>query len=153
MLNEKDIKSLFPIPSLTKVEGKITYNDIHESHIKLKTNAGSFHSGLRGGGNGLLGLAMCQFMYLILNGLALNLPQHPGYLPVVPYGATGETTSELVQQQMVHKTQFDITKSCDEDMRQKILASSHNDYVEVVANANFGFSHTTTLGLLNNLYN
>ena len=35
MSNAIDIKSSFPIPFLTKVEGEPTYQDIHEDHFKL----------------------------------------------------------------------------------------------------------------------
>ena len=36
----------------------VTYNDIHEAHFKIKTNAGFSESDLGGGVNGLLGLVM-----------------------------------------------------------------------------------------------
>ena len=70
-------------------------------------------------------------LYLILNGVAFNLPQHPGYLPVITYRSAAATTSKLVQQHKVKNTQFDITKSCVDSMKQKIMAALHNDYVEV----------------------
>ena len=49
--------------------------------------------------------------------------------------------------------QFDITKSCDEALKQRIMVALHNDYMEVVANTSDGFTQTTTLELINYLYN
>ena len=91
-------------------------------------------------------------LYLISTGLTFNLTQHPGYLPVIPDISTEETTSKLVQQNRVHKTQFDITKACD-DAPKQILEAFHNYYVEGIAKENFGFAQTTTLELINHLYN
>ena len=65
------------------------YNNIHGGNFKLKTNAVSFHSNLGRGGNDLLGLVMYPDLYLIITGLDFNHPYHPGYFPVIPYGATG----------------------------------------------------------------
>ena len=67
---------------------------------------------------------------------------------MIPYGATGETTSEIVWQNKVHRTQFYITKSCDDSLNQQIPTVFHNGYVEVVAN-----TQTTTIKILNHLYN
>ena len=92
-------------------------------------------------------------MYLILNGSELNLPQHPGYLPVILYGATEATRSELLRQHKVIKTTFYITKTYYDALKQQILSSLQNDYVERVSNANVGFVQTTALELLNHLYN
>ena len=47
---------------------------------------------------------------------------------------------------------FDRNKSCDDTLKRKILAAFQNDYVEGVDNGNVGFAQTTTLELLNNLY-
>ena len=74
-------------------------------------------------------------------------------MPVIPDISTGETTSKLVRHNNSHKKQFDITKEFGDNLKQQILAAFHNDYVEGVANATFGFTHTTTLELLNHLYN
>ena len=71
---------------------------------------------------------------------------------MIPYGDTAETTSKLVRHHKVQKTTFDITKACDDAQNQKILAAFHNDYVEVVANANIWFAQTTTIELINHLY-
>ena len=152
MLNATDIKSLFLIPFLTKIEGETTYNDIREAPFKLKTNAGSVHSDLVVGGNSLLGLVLSPSLYLILGVSVFNIPLHPGYLPVIPDRSTVATTIKLMQQHNVHTTQFDITKSCDGALKKQILAAYCNDYVEVVFNANAGFAQTKILELLNHLY-
>ena len=49
-------------------------------------------------------------------------------------GSTGGNTRELVQQHKVQRAQFDMTKSCDDSLNQKILAAFHNDYVEGLVN-------------------
>ena len=90
--------------------------------------------------NGLNGLFMSPSLYLILTGSTLNCQQHPAYLPEISDGSTGATTSELLQNNKVHKTQFDITKSHDDTQKQQILASFHNYYGEVVTNTKFGFA-------------
>ena len=92
-------------------------------------------------------------IYLILIGSEFNHPHHSGKLPVIQYGATGETTSELVQHHKLNQTQFDITKVCNESLKQQIMARFQNDYAEAVANANFGLAYTKTLKLINHLYN
>ena len=70
---------------------------------------------------------------------------------MIPDGAIGETTSRILRQHKVHKTQFDMIKACDDALKQKILAAFNNDYVEGVANANFGLTQTTKLKVLNHL--
>ena len=52
----------------------------------------------------------------------------------------------------MHNTQFDITKACEDALKQQILEAFHNDYVEGVSNANVGFAQTTTIKLLNHIY-
>ena len=71
----------------------------------------------------------------------------------MPDGATGKTTRKHVLQHKLHKTQFDIIKSCYDTLKQQILSDFHKEYVEIVANGNVGFSNTTTIKLLNILYN
>ena len=90
---------------------------------------GPIHSNLGGGFNGLLRLSMNTNLHLIMTGWAFNLPQYPGYLLVIPDGSTSATTREIVQYYKVHKTKFDITKSCDDALKKKILASFRNYYV------------------------
>ena len=84
-------------------------------------------------------------MHLILTGSVFNFPYHPGYKPVVPYWSTGEIKSKIVRQYKAKKTQFNITKACEDALKQQILSAFHNAYVEVVANTNDSFAHTTTL--------
>ena len=48
---------------------------------------------------------------------------------------------------------FDITTACDDALKQELLAAFHNDYLEGLANANIGFATTTTLELINHIYN
>ena len=54
-----------------------------------------------------------------------------------------------MQQNKIHKIEIDINKTSYDDLKQQILSASQNYYVEGVFNANNGFSHTTTLELLN----
>ena len=78
------INSLFLVPFPDKVEGVPTYNYIHESHLKLKTNSGSVHSDIGGIVNGILGLFMRPDLYLIMDESEFNHPQHPGYFRMIP---------------------------------------------------------------------
>ena len=91
-------------------------------------------------------------LYRILTGSAFNCLQHQRYLLVIPDGATSSTTSKLVRQHKAHKTEFYITKSCGDALKQHLLTAFVNDYVEIVKNASVGFAKTTTLELLNHLY-
>ena len=58
-----------------------------------------------------------------------------------------------MQQHKVQKTQFDITKACEDNLKQQILEIFHHEYVEGVDNENFGFAWNTILELLYHLYN
>ena len=86
-----------------------------------------------------------------MTGLDLNRQNHPGYLSVIPDGATGEISIKLVHRHKVKKMQFDITKACDDALKQKVLVALHDYNVEGVANENVGFAETTTLKLLNHM--
>ena len=71
---------------------------------------------------------------------------------MIPDGSTSAAKTKLVQQHKVIKTQFDITKACDDSLKQQPLEAFHNDCMEGVSNANVGFAQTTTLELPNHLY-
>ena len=71
---------------------------------------------------------------------------------MIPEGSTGATTSKLLQHNKMHKTKFSITKACNGALKEQIMASFHNDYVEVLGNTNVGFAQITTIELLNHLY-
>ena len=88
-----------------------------------------------------------------MNGSTFNRPNYPVYLPVIPDVNTETTTRDFVQQHKVHKTQFNTTKACYDVLKKKILSEFHNDYVELVDNINVDFAQTTTLELINHLYN
>ena len=90
-------------------------------------------------------------LYLIFIVSEFIRPQYPGYLPLTPNGFTGETTRNILQQHKVNKAQSDISRDCDDVLRQKILAAFKNDYVEGAANENVGFARTTTLEILNHI--
>ena len=96
---------------------------------------------------------MRTYLYLIMNVYTFNHIHHPGNLPVIPDGSTWETTSGLLHQKKVNKTQFDITKTCDNALKQKTLSAFYNNYVEGLANENVGFAQYTTIKTLNHLYN
>ena len=72
---------------------------------------------------------MNTYLYLIITGLEFDHPLHPGYLPEIPDGATAVTTSKFVRHNKVVRTKFDITKACDDALKQHILAAFQNDYV------------------------
>ena len=61
-------------------------------------------------------------------------------------------TNKLVQQNRVNKIKFDTTKSCDDTLKQQLLAEFQNNYVDGVSNENVGFEQNTTLEKLNNIY-
>ena len=88
-----------------------------------------------------------------MTGSAFNAPNTHDTFQWTTDGHMEATTSELVRQNKVHRKKFDITKSCDEALKQRIMVALHNDYMEVVANTSDGFTQTTTLELINYLYN
>ena len=90
MLNATEIKSYLPITFLKKFEGNQPTKTTRPISIK---NVGSVLIYL-GGGNGLIGIVMRPELYLIMTGSKLNLPQDPGYSPVIPDGATTATTQK-----------------------------------------------------------
>ena len=91
-------------------------------------NAGSVHSDIEGGDNGLLCLVMCPSMYLIMDVLVLIRQKKLRCFPVIPDGYTEATTIKLVQHHKVYKTQFYINKSCDDALKQQTLLAFHNYY-------------------------
>ena len=78
----------FPFPTITKIQGRPTFEDIKNVHKKLAANVSSVLTTLGGGNHGYLGLVVSAAAYQRLTGAALVTPFNPGQTPLIPAGVT-----------------------------------------------------------------
>jgi hypothetical protein len=148
-----DIRSSFPHPSISNINGEPNREEITRIHRLLKGNCASVPSTLGGGNHGLLGLAINPNTYQQVVGVAFVLPNNPGATPNIPANATQAqigVATRLFDQQ--YKT-YHETMRTDQAMKQQLLGCVEPIYVETLRNPHTGFTMVSTLQLLDHLYN
>ena len=84
-----DIRSTFPEPTVQKIIGEPTYENIKTLHDFLKSNAASIPTILGGGNHGHLGLVLQSALYTVVTGSNFTAPNNPGATPNIYEAATG----------------------------------------------------------------
>ena len=84
----------WPLPSLSRIDGKPSNLTIKQLRRELYANAWAIPSTRGGGQHGHLGEIMNQASYVTLTGVAWTLPPHLGAAPIIPPGATQHQIAE-----------------------------------------------------------
>ena len=77
----------FPSRMIDPIVRAPNYKKIAKVHLKLNSNAASFHSNLGNGALSLLYLTLSPAVYSALSATNLFVPVNPGAAPVIPTGS------------------------------------------------------------------
>ena len=149
------IKEGFPHLSIPRHPGEPTYEAIHAVHNLLKANAASMPSDLGGGDHGLLGLVLSATVYSQVAG-ALNpftRPANPGSTPTIPALSTGEQTRRLERDHKENLRVYREVNRTDQALKQQLLRAFDDMYFKALKNTHVGYSNSTTMQLIQHLYN
>ena len=84
----EDVKALFKVQSLPKIDGRPSYVPLDKARETLSRNATAIETLLGGGNHGHLGLVLKPAVYLVEAGVAFNVPASAGIFPTFAQGAT-----------------------------------------------------------------
>lgn len=147
-----DIRTSFPQPTITPIEGEPTYESIKLLHNQLKSNAASVPSTLGGGNHGHLGLVLQATLYTTVLGQQFVEPPNPGITPNIPAGSTNAQIGVLTRQFNAETKVYLEYKRTDAALKQQLLEAIGEVYVESLRNIHTGYTTVTTLQLLTHLY-
>ena len=99
----KYLNTFFPKPDLTRILCIPTYDSLHQINLKLKTNALSVHSNLRGATHRNLVLLMKNTKYATMSNVPYICPMHPGVL--------------LITNNSIRATSYRIKRVYDENLQ------------------------------------
>ena len=134
------------------IVGTPDYKIITDIYLKLNLNAASFQSNLGCGTLGLLFLTVSYAVYATLSYFTSVLPVNPGPEPNIPASATRATISNLCYHHAVATKICTEYENTNKALRQLLLASMDEIYVQSLRHKYIGYGKTTTCALLENLY-
>ena len=148
----QEIRKAFTHASPTKVIGEPTYHSIKTLHDHLKDNASCIASTLGGGAHGHLGLVLDPAFYQQLTAHPFPIPVNPGPHAVVPPGTNINLQRQLVRTFEYDNYTYQTYIRTDQALKQQLLESVDNAYVEALKDSNTGYSQVTISQLLQHLY-
>jgi hypothetical protein len=141
----------FPIPELTKIQGKPSNTSIKLLRKELYTNARAIPSTRGGGNHGHLALVMTDAAYLALTHNAFTLPGHPGPAPVHGDNATGAQIAETIRIYNAELAEIAISSTFRATIKQQIIAAVDDLYLSAISHEEFGFADVTPFQMLEHL--
>lgn len=148
----ENIKEFFPFPTLPVQAGKPTYETINATHDKLKINAAAIHTTLGGGQHGHLGLVLPPETYTAVAGTPFETPDDPGVHPILPNGATAAQIVELTRQHTADVKTWTECMNTDIALKNQLITTFEPKYLRSLHNKYTGYANTTTMQMLDHLY-
>ena len=147
------ITERFPHPTLTKIVGMPTFENLQHLRSQLSANAASIDSTLGNGQLGLLGLTITAAKYLLLsNGEAWTLPDKPDINPTIDIvNSTAIQISETNRQHKILQDQWKEVNACDKALKKQLVEAVDNLYLRGLADDTLGYAQVTTLEMITNL--
>ena len=111
----------FPHPKLTPIIG--TPNNTALKHLtkELYANARAIPSTRGGGGHGHLGLVMPAAEYMVVTGVAFQLPAHPGPGPVHIGAPNAATRQETIRAYDANLKELMLATTVKEEIKKQLL--------------------------------
>jgi len=111
----------FPHPKLTPIVGTPTNSGIKQLTKEIYANARAIPSTRGGGGHGHLGLVMPVGEYMVITGVAFQLPAHPGQAPIHAPNATQFQIAETVRLFDATLAELTTATTAREEMKKQLL--------------------------------
>ena len=127
------------------------YKSIADIHLKLNSNAALVQSNLECGTLCLLFLTVLPAVYATWSDIVFVTPVNPGPEPNITTGATGAAISDLRYHHAVATKVFTEYDNTDKALRQLLLESTNELYVQSLSHKYIGYGNTTTRALLDHL--
>jgi len=124
----------------------------HNTSLKLLTkeiyaNACAIPSTCGGSGHGHLGLIMPVAEYVIVAGIAFQLPMHPGPVPTHAAGANAATHQENIHLFNATITELSIAMTVQEEIKKQLLITVNHLYLAALDDDTFGFADVTVAAM------
>ena len=142
----------FPFPTIDPIIGIPDYKSIAYIHLKLNLDAASVQSNIGCGKLGLLFLTVLPAVYATLSTTKFVPPVNPGPKPIIPTGSTCAAIADLRYHPTESTKIFTEYENTDKALRQLLLASTDELYVQSLRHKYIGYGKTTTRALLDHLY-
>jgi len=135
-------------PKLTAILGKPTNTALTQLTKEIYANARAIPSTRGGGGHGHLGLVMPIAEYMLLTGVAFQLPAHPGPVPVHAVGANAATRQETVRAYDATLKEIALATTAREEMKRQLLDAVERLYLAALDDDIFGFADVAISAML-----
>jgi hypothetical protein len=152
MTSVESICKGFPFINIAKQPGLPTYKTIADVHLKLKANAASVVSELRGGVHRLLGLVLPPATYATLTNVVFNTPVNPGTTPNIEAGGTAVQIHEIVRQ---HKENIRVWReynATDKALQQQLINTFDEPYIQGLRDRHTSYNNVSAMQILTHLY-
>jgi len=141
----------FPHAELTPISGTP-----HNTSLKLLTkeiyaNARAIPSTRGGGGHGHLGLVMPVAEYVVVAGVAFQLPAHPGPIPTHAAGANAATRQENIRLFDATIKELSVATTVQEEIKKQLLGAINRLYLAALDDDTFGFADVTVAAMITHL--
>ena len=146
---EKFIET-FPIPTLTRIVGQPTYEQVKELNEELNANAASIVTTRGGGAHGYLAITVSPTIYATLTSTAFVAPTMPP--PVDPAGMTGPQIANANRIFNEQKTEFHSYINLQNALKKQLIAAVDPLFLRTIRQPYVGFANCTIRDMLRHLY-
>jgi hypothetical protein len=138
----------FPHPSLPKVTGDPTLEDIKVIRWLVNTNAMSVASYEGGGRHGHLGIIMTHEEYFAIAVKVFPVPNNPGSSAAVVAGMTAAVIAETTRLHREPTQVYHTYHNVDQAIKKLIMESFDDAYLNALSDEIVGYANCTSLQLL-----
>jgi len=142
---------MFLHPKLTPVIGTPHNTMLEHLTKELYANVQAIPSTCSGDGHRHLGLIMPVAEYLVVTGIAFQLPVHPGPTLVSPAGANAAIKQETMHTYKAILKELTIATTFKEEMKNQSLEAVDQLYLAALDNDTFRFSDVTIADMITHL--
>ena len=146
---EKYIET-FPIPTLTRIVGQPTYEQVKELNEELNANAASIVTTRGGGAHGYLAITVSPTIYATLTSTAFVAPTMPP--PVDPAGMTGPQIANANRIFNEQKAEFHSYINLQNALKKQLIAAVDPLFLRTIRQPYVGFANSTFRDMLQHLY-
>ena len=146
---EKYIET-FPLPTLTRIVGQPTYEQVKELNEELNGNAASIVTTRGGGAHGHLAITVSPTTYATLSPTAFVAPTMPD--PVNPAGLTGPQIANANRIYEEQKAEFHSYVNLQNALKKQLIAAVEPLFFQTIRQPYVGFANRTIRDMLRHLY-
>ena len=147
----EESRKAFTHATPSKIIGEPTYQSIKALHDHLKDNASCITCTLGGGAHGHLALVLDPGLYHQITGNNFVVPANPGPHAIIPTGTNLNVQRQLIRNFETENFVYQTCTRTDQALKQQLLESVDDTYVEALQDPHTGYSQVTTLQLLQHL--